>query len=105
MPCALDRLRAEAASLLSATGLVAADAVALSEPRQAGIADLAFPVFAVAKTAGAPPPDFAARLAEACSIPAEGLVASVDAAGGFVNITAHPGRFAAAVLADVVAAG
>ncbi len=105
MPCALDRLRAEAASLLAATGLVSADSVALSEPRQAGVGDLAFPVFAVAKGAGVPPPEFAIRLAQACTASDTGLVASVDAAGGFVNITAHPGRFAAAVLEDVGSAG
>ena len=105
MPCALDRLRVEAVYVLSATGLVAADAVALSEPRQAGIADLAFPVFPVAKAAGAAPPEFAARLAAACAPPADGLVSSVEAAGGFVNITAHPARFAEAVLADVRALG
>lgn len=96
-----DRLRADATRILAATGLVSHDAIALAEPRQKEIADLAFPVFAVAKSAGTVPAEFATQLAGAVSIPDDSLVASVDAAGGFVNITAHPARFAQAVLEDV----
>ncbi len=104
MPPAHDRLRAEAARLLAATGLVSPESIALSEPRQKDIADLALPVFPLAKAAGTVPNELAARIAGAVQIPADSLVATVEAAGGFVNISAHPARFAAAVLEDIQSA-
>ena len=105
MPHAFDRLRNEAATLLVATGLVPDDAVSLAEPRQKELADLAFPVFPLAKRAGTVPAELAARIAESVSIPEGSLVQSVTAAGGFVNIAADPARLAAAVLDDVHAGG
>ena len=97
-----DRLRAEAAAALASTGLVEAAAIALSEPRNQGHADLAFPVFAAAKAAGEAPPAFAQKLAGAIALPTEGgLLEKVEAAGGFVNFSVRPAALAEEVLKEV----
>jgi arginyl-tRNA synthetase len=100
-----DRLRAEAADLLVATGLVAADAVNLVTPKPNIPADLAFPVFPLAGKAGLPPNELAAKVAGAVQTRADGLIGSADASGGFVNFAADPARLTAAVLAEVAARG
>ena len=106
MPYAFDRLRTEATILIAATGCVAADAVTLAEPKANNVAaDLAFPVFAAAKVAGVPPPQFAQTVANAVVLPNDSLFASVVAAGGFVNFAIRPEVFAPAVLADVTNRG
>ncbi len=101
---ALDRARAQASDVLAATGLVAADAMTLVEPKPNIPADLAFPIFAAAKSAGANPADFARRVADAVTLPADSLLGAVEAADGFVNIHFAPERFARAVLDDVFSA-
>lgn len=100
-----DRLRADAAALLTATGLIAPEAIVLAEPKQKDIADLALPVFVAAKAAGAPPPAFAQQLAAAISVPDDSLIGAVTAAGGFVNFSVRPEALAAAVIAEALAAG
>jgi len=103
-PYAYDRLRAEAAAALADTGLVGADAVSLGAPKPNIVADLAFPVFALAKSVGASnPAELAARIAEAVKFGDTSLLGRAEASGGFVNLFVHPARWAGAVLADVLA--
>ncbi len=104
-PYVFDRLRAEAAAVIVATGFVAPDAVLLAEPKANVPTDLAFPVFAAAKAASLSPPEFAKRLADAITIPGDSLFAGVLAAGGFVNFSVRPAALASAVLAEVEARG
>ncbi len=100
---AYDCLRAEAVAALAATGLVSASDVALVAPKPNIAADLAFPVFAAAKSAGdGNPAEFAARLASAVTFGDDSLLAKAEALGGFVNLSVHPARWANAVLADVL---
>ncbi|MBC8142428.1 MAG: arginine--tRNA ligase [Armatimonadetes bacterium] len=102
-PYPFDRLRTEATAVLAATGLVAADAVTLAEPKANVPADLAFPVFAAAKVAGVAPPVFARQIADAVTLAPDSLLATVEAAGGFVNFAVRPEAFASAVLESVAA--
>lgn len=100
-----DRLRAEATDIIAATGLVPREVVTLALPKPSIPADLAFPVFALAKAAGQSPNEFAIRLAEAAVVPEGGLIASVTPLGGFVNFTVRADAFAAAVIDEVQALG
>lgn len=101
-----DRLRTEAADLLTATGLVSREAVTLVTPKPNIPADLSLPVFAAAKAAGvANPNEFAQRLADAARVPNGSLIGKVEATGGFVNLSVDPARFASAVLDEVAARG
>jgi arginyl-tRNA synthetase len=100
-----DRLRTEATDILVHTGLVAHDAVTLALPKPNIPADLAFPVFALAKTAGENPNEFAKRLAEAAILPDDTLIASITSLGGFVNFAVRPELLAAAVIDEVQALG
>ncbi|WP_395090679.1 arginine--tRNA ligase [Armatimonas sp.] len=100
-----DRLRAEATLALVATGLIETSAIALAEPKNRELADLACPIFAAAKAAGEAPPVFSQRLAAAVRLESSGLLATVEAAGGFVNFTVHPEALARAVLEEVTRLG
>src|SRR5262249_52128662 len=69
-------------------------------------ADIAFPVFAAAKAAGATNPnEFAQRLAAAIALPEGSLIGKVEAAGGFVNFAVNPATFAQSVIAEALAKG
>lgn len=106
MDYVFDRLRAEGAAILAQTGLVEAAAIELVEPKPNIPADLAFPVFAAAKAGGGGnPAEFAKRVAAATQIPNHGLIAKVEAAGGFVNLSVAPIPFAQALVAEVQSAG
>ena len=106
MNYASDGLHAECAELLVATGLLKGFVPALVEPKPSIPADLAFPVFASAKTLSAGnPAAFAARLADAITLLSGGLVARAEAAGPFVNFVADPARLAQAVLDEVTRGG
>ncbi|MDX1935084.1 MAG: arginine--tRNA ligase [Capsulimonadales bacterium] len=97
-----DRLRDEATQLLTATGLVTSEHITLANPKPNIPADLAFPVFAAAKAAGAGNPnEFAQRLASDIVLPENGLIGKVEPAGGFVNFAVDPARYADSVLAEV----
>jgi arginyl-tRNA synthetase len=105
MSYVFDRIRTEAVEALVATGLVSAAQIALTEPKNKGIADLCLPVFALAKEKGLAPPAIAAQLAEALKLPEGGLIASATAAGGFVNFSLRPEALAPAVLEEVRSLG
>lgn len=96
-----DTLREQASAALVATGLIAPEQIALTEPKNRDLADLACPVFAAAKAAGEAPPPFALKLAEAVQLPESGLLERVEAAGGFVNFTVRPAALAGAVLTEI----
>ncbi len=100
-----DRLRTEAADILAATGLVAHEAITLALPKPSIPADLAFPVFALAKAAGQNPHEFAKSAADAAAVLDDGLIESVTALGGFVNFAVRADTFAAAVIDEVQALG
>lgn len=102
-----DRLRAEAEGVLTATGLLPEGTViSLVTPKPNIPADLAFPVFAAAKTAGENNPNaFAQRLVEAARLSEGSLLGRVEALGSFVNFAAEPVALARAVVAEVHAAG
>ncbi len=100
-----DALRAEATELLATTGLVDAAEVSLAIPKN-NIADLAFPVFAVAKARNAGNPnEFAKLLASEVEVSDDGLILAAEAAGGFVNFTVSPRAFAQAALTEVLSLG
>ncbi|WP_309716946.1 arginine--tRNA ligase [Armatimonas sp.] len=100
-----DQLREQASAALVATGLIAPEQIALAEPKNRELADLACPVFIAAKAAGDAPPVFAQKLAAAVRLSDNSLLASVEAAGGFVNFTVNPQVLAAAVLDEVTRLG
>lgn len=105
MPYVFDRLRSDVTEALLATGLIEAAAIALAEPKNKDLADIALPVFVAAKAAGEAPPAFAQKLAAAVRLPESSLLGSVEAAGGFVNFTVRPSALAAAVLEEVETLG
>ena len=93
-------------ALLTATDLVPASAVTLTQPKPNIPADLAFAVFAAANAAGAGnPAAFAMQVAGAIALPPDSLFATVEAQGGFVNFAVDGARFAAAAVAEVRARG
>jgi arginyl-tRNA synthetase len=101
-----DLLREEAASLLTATGLVEPSAVTLATPKANIPADLAFPVFAAAKQAdNMNPNEFAKKLAEAVYIPDGFIIGKVEAMGGFVNFAVEPEAFARAAVREPLTRG
>lgn len=105
MSYTFDRVREDATAALLATGLISAEQIALTEPKNKGIADICQPVFAIAKEKGMAPPALAAQLVEALRLPEGGLIASANAAGGFVNFSVNPTALAAATLADITRLG
>lgn len=105
MSYTFDRVREDATTALLATGLISAEQIALTEPKNKGIADICQPVFAIAKEKGTPPPALATQLVEALRLPEGGLIASANAAGGFVNFSVNPTALAAAALADITRLG
>ena len=100
-----DRLRSEATDILAATGLVAREAITLALPKPNIPADLAFPVFALAKAANQNPNEFAKSVADAATVPEDGLIASVTPLGGFINFAVRADKLAAAVIDEVQALG
>jgi arginyl-tRNA synthetase len=97
-----DQIRAEATDALLATGLIEPAQIALAEPKGNVSSDLALPVFAAAKLAGIPPPEFAQKLITALSFAPHGLIDHAEATGGFVNFFVHPDLLAQRVLAQVL---
>ncbi|HVK03088.1 MAG TPA: arginine--tRNA ligase [Armatimonadaceae bacterium] len=98
-----DALRAEATALVAATGLARAEDVSLVTPKPNIPADLALPVFPLAKAAGANPNELAQRIAAAVTPRPDGLIGKVEPMGGFVNFVVAPERFASAALGEVLA--
>ncbi len=106
MKYAFERLRAQTTALLTQTGLVATEAITLTDPKPNIPADLAFPTFQAARAAGAGnPAEFAKKLTQAVELNDDSLVGKIEATGPFVNISAAPSRFAQAVLNEVLAMG
>ena len=104
MKYTIDTLQEQAKMTLAATGLVAADAVKLNDPKPNIPADLAFPTFQAARDSATPnPAAFAQKLAAAVAPDAGSLVGKVEAAGPFVNISVAPDRFAHAVITEILA--
>ncbi|MBX0326186.1 arginine--tRNA ligase [Oscillochloris sp. ZM17-4] len=103
MEYALERFTAEVKAAIAATGRVAPALIETTTPKPNIPADLAFPAFRAAKELRVPPPQLAAELAAAISIPEGSLIGKVEAAGPFLNFSMHPQRLAAAVLAEIAA--
>lgn len=101
-----DRLRDHATQLLIDTAMVRHDAITLIQPKPSIPADLAFPVFAVAKAANAGnPAEYARKIAAAVVLPPDSWFESVGALAGFVNFSVAPGRFADGVVEEVLRLG
>ncbi len=77
--------------------------VVVSPPRRTEMGDLAAPMFPYAKTLRSKPAELAQRVVDAFA-PGDGL-ASVEAAGPFVNVRLDRGAFFDQVLAEVAARG
>lgn len=106
MQYTFDRLRTQATEILAATGLVAVEAVTLTEPKPNIPADVAFPTFQAARASGTSnPAEFARKLSEAAKIPPDSLVGKIEAAGPFINISVASARYAQAVVSEVLAQG
>ncbi|NTW97107.1 MAG: arginine--tRNA ligase [Oscillochloris sp.] len=105
MKYALERFTDEVRAVIVATGRVAPALIETTTPKPNIPADLAFPTFRAAKELSIPPPQLAAELAAAISLPADSLIDKVVAAGPFLNFSVHPQRLAEAVLAEVAATG
>jgi arginyl-tRNA synthetase len=101
-----DRLRVEATTLLIATGLVPQGMVTLVQPKPNIPADLALPVFPIAKALNAGnPAEYAQRIADAVRLPHGSLFARAEAAGGFVNLSVTPEAFAQATIQETLGRG
>jgi arginyl-tRNA synthetase len=100
----LARARAEALEQLAQV-LDDVSHVRLETPPPEVTADLALPCFPLAKALRRNPAEVARDLAARLAWPAEGIIARAEAAGPYLNLTFHPGRFAAAVLGDLAALG
>ncbi len=101
MNYALDQFEQQVRAAIAATGLVPAELIELTSPKPNIPADLAFPAFKAAKQLQQQPAQLAQALAQAISLPADGLVARVAAAGPFLNFALDPARLIASVLAEV----
>src|SRR5688572_4234077 len=96
--------QALAAAIAGHTGLPETDVARLIEvPKDPKMGDLAFPCFQLAKAQKKAPPVIAKELAAALGA-VKGL-ASVAAAGPYVNARVDAGAFAKAVLDEVAAKG
>src|SRR5579862_6311551 len=100
----LPRARAEALAQLS-TLLEDVSALRIETPPPEVAADLAIPCFPLAKALRKSPPAIAQELAAQITWPEESLIARAEAAGGYLNLSFHPDRFAAAVIGEVAALG
>lgn len=101
-----DKFKEEATALLANTGLVAAEAVSLTDPKSNIQADLAFPTFQAARSSTiSNPAELATKLVQAAQPAADSLVGKVEAAGPFVNISIAPEQFAPAVIREVLQMG
>ncbi len=105
MEYALERFTAQVNAAIAATGRVAPALIETTTPKPNIPADLAFPAFRAAKDLRVPPPQLAAELAAAITIPPDSLIGKVEATGPFLNFSMHPQRLAAAVLAEIAACG
>ncbi|GAC1548120.1 MAG: arginine--tRNA ligase [Herpetosiphon sp.] len=103
MQYTLDRFAQTIRAALLQTGLLAPQSIDLSEPKARVAADLALACFRGAKDRGVPPAQLAAELAAALSFPPDGLVASAQATGPFVNFSVNPVPFVQSVLAEIAA--
>jgi arginyl-tRNA synthetase len=101
MNYALDRFEQQVRAAIAATGKVPEWLVEVTAPKPNIPADLAFPAFKAAKELRVAPPQLAQDLAAAIRPPADSLIASVAAAGPFLNFTLNPTRLMAAVLEEI----
>ena len=99
MEYTLDRLHRQAREAILATGLVPAEHIELVAPKPNIPADVAFPTFKAAREKQLPPPQFAQQLAAAITLPSDGLLQQVVAAGPFVNFSIDTTRYIGSVLA------
>lgn len=92
--------------LAGAAGLAAADVARLIEvPKDPKMGDYAFPAFSLAKSSKKAPHVIAKELAEKLAAAPLAAIASVAAAGPYVNFRVAPAAFARAVLAAALAPG
>lgn len=102
MPYALDLAKQQVVRLLE--GATGSTGFETSTPPPNFDADLAVPVFRVAKERGVAPGPYAEEIAAGLDL--EGtLLSTVSVTGGFVNFKLAPGAFIERVLADFTAAG
>lgn len=105
MHYAIDRFEQEVRDAIIATERIPATLVETAAPKPNIPADLAFPAFRAAKELGLSPQQLAQDLAAAMRFGPDSLVGGAVATGPFLNFTLHPGRLAAATLAEIAALG
>ena len=101
MEYAIDVFERQVRESLAATQLVPDDSLIVEAPRPGIAADLTFAAFRIARERGLTPAQLAEEIASRMRFEPDSLAGSVVSAGPYVNVSVDPGRFAAAVLADV----
>ena len=101
MDYALDRFEQQVRDALIATEKVPAALIELTEPKSNIPADLALPIFRVAKELKLSPPQLAQELAETVRFADDTLIGAIAAAGPFLNFTLDTARLTAAVLKEI----
>lgn len=101
MEYALDRFEREIHAAISSTGQVPEPFIELATPKPNIPADLAFPVFRVAKEQGTAPPQLAQELAATVRFGSDSLIGRIASAGPFLNFSVDNGRLATVVLREV----
>lgn len=105
MEYALDRFEAEIRAALGAQAGAPEGLIELVTPKPGIPADLAFPLFRLARERGVAPPHLAGELAAALRFGPDSIVGGVAAAGPFLNFSLDPARLAAATLDEVARLG
>jgi arginyl-tRNA synthetase len=100
MDYALDRFERAIRAALEEQAGIAGEVAELVTPKPDIPADLAFPVFQVARDRGVPAPDLARQLAATLRFDVDSLVGAVSAAGPFLNFRLDPARLAGVVLVE-----
>ncbi|MEM8532575.1 MAG: arginine--tRNA ligase [Chloroflexota bacterium] len=101
MEYALDRFEREICGAIHATGQVPEHFIELATPKPNIPADLAFPVFRVAKEQSIAPPQLAQELAATIRVGSNSMIGRIASAGPFLNFSVDNGRLATIVLHEV----
>lgn len=105
MEYALDRFARELREVIAATGQLPTEQIEVVTPKPNIPADLAFPAFRAAKAQGLTPPQLAQQLAQHIQLTPDTLIASVAAAGPFLNASLNSTALTNVVLNEIKTLG